>query len=104
MAPVQAKILPISDKYNDYAESIVKSLRNKGIRIEADYRAEKIGYKIREARLERVPYILVVGEKEAENNAVAVRSLSLIHILVVLKFHMSMDYLAILMLMCYCTL
>ena len=74
MAPVQAKILPISDKYNDYAESIVKSLRNKGIRIEADYRAEKIGYKIREARLERVPYILVVGEKEAENNAVAVRS------------------------------
>ena len=74
MAPVQAKILPISDKYNDYAESIVKSLRNKGIRIEADYRAEKIGYKIRESRLERVPYILVVGEKEAENNAVAVRS------------------------------
>jgi len=74
MAPVQAKILPISDKYNDYAESIVKSLRNKRIRIEADYRAEKIGYKIREARLERVPYILVVGEKEAENNAVAVRS------------------------------
>ena len=49
-------------------------LLNKGIRIEADYRAEKIGYKIREARLERVPYILVVGEKEAENNAVAVRS------------------------------
>ena len=74
MAPVQAKVLPISDKYNDYAESVVKSLRNKGIRIEGDYRAEKIGYKIREARLERIPYILVVGEKEAETNSLAVRS------------------------------
>ncbi|MDR3596980.1 threonine--tRNA ligase [Clostridium sp.] len=74
LCPVQAKILPISDKYNDYAESVVKALRNKGIRVEADYRAEKIGYKIREARLERTPYILVVGEKEAANNEVSVRS------------------------------
>jgi threonyl-tRNA synthetase len=74
LCPVQAKILPISDKYNDYAESVVKALRNKGVRVEADYRAEKIGYKIREARLERTPYILVVGEKEAANNEVSVRS------------------------------
>lgn len=74
LSPIQAKILPISDKYNDYAESVTKALKNKGIRAEADYRAEKIGYKIREARLERTPYILVVGEKEANNNEVSVRS------------------------------
>jgi threonyl-tRNA synthetase len=74
LSPVQVKVLPISDKYSDYADSVVKALKNKGIRVEADYRAEKIGYKIREARLERTPYILVVGEKEAENNEVSVRS------------------------------
>lgn len=74
LSPVQAKVLPISDKYNDYAEKVIKSLRDKGVRVEADYRAEKIGYKIREARLERNPYILIVGEKEAANNEVAVRS------------------------------
>jgi threonyl-tRNA synthetase len=74
LSPVQAKILPISDKYNDYAEAVTKALKNRGIRVEADYRAEKIGYKIREARLERTPYILVVGEKEAANNEVSVRS------------------------------
>ena len=74
LCPVQAKILPISDKYNDYADKVVSTLRNKGIKVEADYRAEKIGYKIREARLERTPYILVVGEKEAESNEVSVRS------------------------------
>lgn len=74
LAPVQAKVLPISDKYNDYAEKVIKTLRNKGVRVEADYRAEKIGYKIREARLERAPYILIVGEKESTNNEVAVRS------------------------------
>jgi threonyl-tRNA synthetase len=74
LAPVQVKVLPISDKYSDYAESVVKTLRNNGVSVEADYRAEKIGYKIREARLERIPYILVVGEKEAANNEVSVRS------------------------------
>lgn len=74
LSPTQAIVLPISDKYNDYAESVVKEFKNAGIRISADYRAEKIGYKIREARLERIPYILVVGEKEAANNEVAVRS------------------------------
>ena len=74
LSPVQAKILPISDKYNDYAEKVTKALKDKGIRVETDYRTEKIGYKIREARLERTPYILVVGEKEAANNEVSVRS------------------------------
>ena len=74
LSPTQAIVLPISDKYNDYAESIVKDFKNSGIRISGDYRAEKIGYKIREARLERIPYILVVGEKEAANNEVSVRS------------------------------
>ena len=74
LCPVQAKILPISDKYNDYADKVANELRNRGLKVETDYRAEKIGYKIREARLERTPYILVVGEKEAENNEVSVRS------------------------------
>lgn len=74
LSPTQAIVLPISDKYNDYAESIVKEFKNAGIRTTSDYRAEKIGYKIREARLERIPYILVVGEKEAVNNEVSVRS------------------------------
>ncbi|MDU1054797.1 threonine--tRNA ligase [Clostridium baratii] len=74
LAPVQSKVLPLSDKYNDYAEKIVKDLRNNGVRVEGDYRAEKLGYKIREARLERTPYILVVGEKEMANNEVSVRS------------------------------
>ncbi|SHJ74545.1 threonyl-tRNA synthetase [Clostridium cavendishii DSM 21758] len=74
ISPLQVKILPISDKYNDYAEKVSKALKNKGVSVETDYRAEKIGYKIREARLERAPYIVVVGEKEAENNEVSVRS------------------------------
>jgi threonyl-tRNA synthetase len=74
MSPVQAKILPISEKYHDYADNVAKALRAQGVRVEVDYRSEKIGYKIREGRMERVPYLLVVGEKEAENNEVAVRS------------------------------
>jgi threonyl-tRNA synthetase len=74
LAPVQAKILPISEKYHDYTEKVTKLLQSRGVRVEADYRAEKIGYKIREARMERVPYLLVVGEKEEQNNEVAVRS------------------------------
>ena len=74
MAPVQAKVLPLSDKYADYANEVVATLRQNGVRVEADHRTEKIGYKIREARLERIPYILVVGEKEATNKEVSVRS------------------------------
>ncbi|MGL5676943.1 MAG: threonine--tRNA ligase [Cellulosilyticaceae bacterium] len=74
LAPVAVKVLPISDKYADYAEEVVKSLRDKGIKVEADYRTEKIGYKIREARMERTPYIVVVGLEESENRTVSVRS------------------------------
>ncbi|WP_346930674.1 threonine--tRNA ligase [Clostridium sp.] len=74
LAPVQVKLLPISEKYHDYADEVYAQLKKNNIRVEVDYRAEKIGYKIREARNERAPYILVVGEKEAENNEVAVRS------------------------------
>ena len=74
LSPVQVKVLPISEKYHDYANAVITKLKASRIRVEVDYRAEKIGYKIREARNERVPYILVVGEKEAELNEVAVRS------------------------------
>ncbi len=74
LAPVQVKLLPISEKYHDYADEVYTELKKNNIRVEVDYRAEKIGYKIREARNERAPYILVVGEKEAENKEIAVRS------------------------------
>ncbi len=73
LAPVQVKILPISDKYSDYAEKVEAEFNKAGIRIETDHRAEKIGYKIREARNERVPYIVVVGEKEASDGTLSVR-------------------------------
>ena len=74
LSPMQVKVLPISDKYIDYADSVIKELKANNIRVDYDFRAEKIGYKIREARNERVPYILVVGEKEKDTNTVAVRS------------------------------
>jgi len=74
LAPTQVKILPISDKYMDYANEVKKALFDAGVRVEMDDRAEKIGFKIREAQLEKVPYMLVVGEKEAAENQVAVRS------------------------------
>lgn len=74
LAPVQVKILTISDKHADYAESLKNKFTNMGIRAELDDRSEKIGYKIREAQLEKVPYMLVIGDKEVENNSVGVRS------------------------------
>jgi threonyl-tRNA synthetase len=74
LAPVQVKILPISNKFNEYAEKVKKQLSAEGIRIEIDFRDEKIGYKIREARNERVPYMIVVGEKEAQENKISLRS------------------------------
>ena len=73
LSPVQVKILPISDKYTVYGETVAKKLKDMGYRCEIDERAEKIGYKIRAARNERVPYILVVGEKEEESETVSVR-------------------------------
>ncbi|WP_343345035.1 threonine--tRNA ligase [Terrisporobacter petrolearius] len=74
LAPTQVKILPISDKYMDYANEVKKALFDAGVRVDMDDRAEKIGFKIREAQLQKVPYMLVVGEKEAAENQVAVRS------------------------------
>lgn len=73
LAPVQVKVLPISDKFRDYADKVAKTFEDNGIRTETDHRSEKIGYKIREARNERVPYIVIVGEKEAAEGTVSVR-------------------------------
>ena len=74
LAPVQVKVLPISDKYIDYAQKVQDTLYNAGIRSEIDSRAEKIGYKIREAQMQKIPYMLVVGAKEEEAGVVSVRS------------------------------
>ena len=74
LAPTQVKILPISDNYLDYADSVAEKYKAAGLRVEVDSRSEKIGYKIREAQLEKVPYMLIVGEKEAADNLVSVRS------------------------------
>ena len=74
LAPVQVKVLPISDKFGEYAESVRKQLDDAGIRVELDTRSEKIGYKIREAQMQKIPYMLIVGQKEQEEGLVAVRS------------------------------
>ena len=74
LAPVQVKVLPISDKYMDYGKKVMETLNDAGIRAELDTRAEKIGYKIREAQMQKIPYMLVVGAKEEENGLVSVRS------------------------------
>ena len=74
LSPVQVKVLPISDKYMEYGEKVKAALEAADIRTEIDTRAEKIGYKIREARLQKIPYMLVVGAKEEEENTVSVRS------------------------------
>lgn len=73
LSPVQIKILPISDKYIDYAKEIEMTLQKEGLRCEMDGRAEKIGYKIRTAQLEKIPYMLIIGEKEVRTNSVSVR-------------------------------
>lgn len=74
LAPVQVKILTISDKQKGYADELVKQFMKEGIRAELDDREEKIGYKIREAQLQKIPYMLIIGEKEVEANAVGVRA------------------------------
>ena len=74
LAPVQVKVLPISDKYMDYAQKVLDELNNSGVRAEIDTRAEKIGYKIREAQMKKIPYMLVVGATEEEDGLVSVRS------------------------------
>ncbi len=74
LAPVQVRVLPISEKYMEYAKSVRDQLDEAGIRVEIDTRSEKIGYKIREAQMAKIPYMLVVGEKEASDGKVSVRS------------------------------
>ena len=74
MMPTQVKVLPITDRAHDYAESLVKKLSDAGIRAESDLRSEKLGYKIREAQMQKIPYMLVVGDRDMENGTVSVRT------------------------------
>lgn len=74
LAPVQIKILPIADKHKEYSKQLLNKLEEQGLRVELDDREEKIGYKIREAQLQKIPYMLIIGDKEVEANAVGVRS------------------------------
>ena len=76
LAPEQVRVMPITDKYNDYAKSIVDKMEALKIRAHVDARNEKIGYKIREAQMKKVPYMLIVGEKEVASGTVSVRSRS----------------------------
>jgi len=73
LAPVQVKILPVSDKYMDYAKKVAEKLEDADVRVELDLRNEKLGYKIREARMDKVPYMVIVGENEEKNGSVSVR-------------------------------
>ena len=76
LAPVQVKVMPITDRSRDYAKSVADTLDAAGVRVECDFRNEKIGYKIREAQSRKIPYMLVIGDKEAENGTVSVRTRS----------------------------
>ena len=73
LAPVQVKLLPVTDRAADYCAELAKALNAKGFRAEADYRNEKIGKKIREAQIEKVPYMVVVGDRDLENGTVSPR-------------------------------
>ncbi len=74
LAPVQVKILPIADRHHDYAYDVKKALEAKGMRVEVDDRSEKVGYKIREAQLEKVPYMVILGDKDIEQSTVSIRA------------------------------
>lgn len=76
LAPVQVRILPLTDRHAEYAEQLAAGLRDKDVRVEVDARNEKVGYKIREGQVEKIPYLLVVGDKEVESGSVAVRKRS----------------------------
>jgi threonyl-tRNA synthetase len=76
LAPVQARVLSISENNLEHCQQVVKDLKGKGIRAELDVRNEKIGYKIREAQMQKIPYMLVVGDQEMEDGTLAVRSRS----------------------------
>jgi len=74
LSPTQVEVLPVSEKYADYAMDVAEKLSDTGIRVEVDHSSEKLGYKIRKAQLQKTPYILVVGEKEMTGRNVSVRS------------------------------
>lgn len=74
LCPEQVRVLPISEKYEEYAQNVAAELKKNGVDVTVDLRSEKIGYKIREARLDKLPYMLIVGQQEAENGTVSVRS------------------------------
>ena len=76
LSPVQVKVMPITDRNSDYAKDVAAKLSAAGVRVETDLRNEKIGYKIREAQMQKTPYMLVIGDREAESGAVAVRTRS----------------------------
>ena len=76
LAPVQVKVLPISDKFIDEAKKVYEACFNADLKVELDDRAEKIGYKIREAQTQKIPYMLIVGAKEVETNTVSIRKRS----------------------------
>ena len=73
LSPEQVRILPVSEKFSEYGRGVESELKSHGLRVSGDYRPEKVGYKIREAQLEKIPYMLVVGEREAAEGKVAVR-------------------------------
>jgi threonyl-tRNA synthetase len=73
LAPEQARVLPVTDEINDYAERVASGFRARGLRVEVDRRSEKLGYKIRDGETQKVPYLLVVGQREAENETVSLR-------------------------------
>ena len=73
LAPKQVTILPVSDKFNEYADEIKKDLRSKGVRVSLDNRSEKIGSKIRDAEMQKINIMIIVGEKEVENQTLTIR-------------------------------
>ena len=76
LAPVQVIVMPITDRNRSYAEHVAQKLSGAGLRVETDLRSEKIGYKIREAQMQKIPYMLVLGDKETENGTITVRKRS----------------------------
>jgi threonyl-tRNA synthetase len=74
LAPVQAVVIPVSEKHQEYAEQVESQLKLAGLRAEADLRNEKVGYKIRDAQVKKIPYMLIVGDREIEGQAVSVRN------------------------------
>jgi threonyl-tRNA synthetase len=74
MMPTQVKVMPITDRAHDYCKNLTQELNNAGIHAEGDYRSEKLGYKIREAQMQKIPYMLVVGDRDMENGTVSVRT------------------------------